>query len=215
MAPSNAALPLHTCLQTSYPLRIFSLCTLTTASCSWLFFYTSCFLFSATPLRFFNGMLTASEPGAMNYYNLCCLIMLNLFVSRNLTIIYLLLFERSHCDVLSLNSADLSGELLSPLTCSCFLLLLLGRFSLLAFTLPLGASLPSLWSALFPLHAPALIPFSLAQVRLSHTFTLSHLTIWCSGQMALFLLAKAALVFLLTTLSVALKPLSFSAGPVC
>ena len=40
------------------PLCIFSLCTLTTASCSWLFLFTSCFLFpSLTPSGFFNGML--------------------------------------------------------------------------------------------------------------------------------------------------------------
>ena len=36
-------------------LCIFSLCT--TTSCSWPFLFTSCFLFSLTPSRFFNGML--------------------------------------------------------------------------------------------------------------------------------------------------------------
>ena len=40
------------------------------------------------------------------------------------------------------------------------------------------------------------------------------LTIWSSGLTALFLLAKAAMVYLPTALSVALRPL-FLAGPVC
>ena len=72
------------------PLRIFSLCTLTIASCSWLFLFTSCFLFpSLTPSGFFNGMLVVSEPGALNWYTLFRLIPLTLFVSRNLTLIYL------------------------------------------------------------------------------------------------------------------------------
>ena len=46
-------------------------------------------------------------------------------------------------------------------------------------------------------------------MRLSLTLTLSSLTIWCSGQTALFLffLAKAALAYLPTALSVALRPL--------
>ena len=72
------------------PLRILSLCTLTTASCSWLFLFTSCFLFpSLTPSGLFNGMLGVSEPGALNWYTLFRLIPLTLFVSRNLTLIYL------------------------------------------------------------------------------------------------------------------------------
>ena len=72
------------------PICIFSLCTLTTASCSWLFLSTSCFLFpSLTPSGFFNGMLGVFEPGELNCYALFCLIPLNLFVSRNLTLIYL------------------------------------------------------------------------------------------------------------------------------
>ena len=47
---------------------------------------------------------------------------------------------------------------------------------------------------------------SLAKVQLSLTLTLSDLTIWCFGQTALllFLLAKAVLAYLPTTLSVAL-----------
>ena len=52
-------------------------------------------------------------------------------------------------------------------------------------------------------------PFCLAKVRLSPTLTLSPLMIWCFGKTALFLflLAKAALAFLPTALSVALRPL--------
>ena len=52
-------------------------------------------------------------------------------------------------------------------------------------------------------------PLFLAKVRLSLILTLSHLTTWYSGQTALFLflLAKAALAYLPTALSVALRPL--------
>ena len=50
-------------------------------------------------------------------------------------------------------------------------------------------------------------PLSLAKMRLSLTLTLSHLTIWCFGQTALFLLAKTAPAYLPTALSVALRPL--------
>ena len=50
-------------------------------------------------------------------------------------------------------------------------------------------------------------PPSLAKVRLSPTLTLSPPMIWCFGQTALFLLAKAAPAFLPTALSVALRPL--------
>ena len=65
--------------------------------------------------------------------------------------------------------------------------------------------LPSLWSPPF-LHAPALIPLSLAKVRLSLTLIFS-LMIWYFGLTALFLLAKAALAYLPTAFSVALRPL--------
>ena len=70
------------------PLCIFSLCTLTTSSCSWLFLFTSCFL-SLTPSGFFNGMLGVSEPGALYCYTLFHLIPLISFVPRNPTLIYL------------------------------------------------------------------------------------------------------------------------------
>ena len=72
----------------------------------------------------------------------------------------------------------------------------------------LGTCLPSLWSPLFPLHAPSLIPLSLDKAWLSLILTLP-LMIWCSGLTALFffLLEKAALAYLPTALSVALRPL--------
>ena len=86
---ANAALAPHphlpNLLSFFRPLCIFSLCTLTTASCSWLFLFTSCFLFlSLTLLGFFNRMLGVSEPGALNCYTLFHLIPLTSFVSRNL-----------------------------------------------------------------------------------------------------------------------------------
>ena len=102
------------------------------------------------------------------------------------------------------------------LTCSCFLLLVLGRLFLLVLPFLLGIFLCSRWSPLFPLHALALIPLSLAKVCFSPILTLSPLMIWCFGQTALFLffLARAAAAFLPTALSVGLRSL-FSAGPIC
>ena len=103
-----------------------------------------------------------------------------------------------------------------PLTPSCFLLLSLGRVSLLALPVLLGTSLfLSLWSPPMFLHAPALIPLFLVKVRLSLTLTLPYLTIWCSGLTALFLflLARAVLAYLPTALSVALRPLFFFCRP--
>ena len=97
-----------------------------------------------------------------------------------------------------------------PLTHSCFLLRLVGRLFLPALPFLLGTCLPSRWIPPFPpLHALALIPLFLAKVRLSLTLTLSPLMICYSGQTALFpfLLARAALAFLPTALSVALRPL--------
>ena len=96
-----------------------------------------------------------------------------------------------------------------PLTRSCFLLLLLGRLYLLAFSFLLGICLPSLWSPSSPLHPLALILISLAKVRLSPTLIFSPLMMWFFEQTALFLflLAKAAPAFLPTALSVALRPL--------
>ena len=71
----------------------------------------------------------------------------------------------------------------------------------------LGICLRSVWSPLFPLHAFTLITPLSPKVRLSPTLTLSPLMIWCFGLTALFLcfLARAALEFLPTALSVALR----------
>ena len=107
------------------------------------------------------------------------------------------------------DSADRPGEFLRPLTRSCFLLLVLGRLFLLAPPVLLGIFLPSRSSPPFPLHALALIPLTLAKVRLLPILTLSPLMTWYYGQTALFLflLARAAPAFLPTALSVALRPL--------
>ena len=106
-------------------------------------------------------------------------------------------------------TADRRGELLRPLTRSCFFVLLLGRLFLLALPLLLGVCLRSRWSLPFSFHDPALIPLFLAKLQLLPTLTLSPLTIWYFKQIALFvfLLARAALAYLPTALSVALRPL--------
>ena len=95
-----------------------------------------------------------------------------------------------------------------PLTRSCFVLLVLGRLLLLALPFLLGICLRSPWSPPFPLHALALIPLTRQGAALAHLDSLP-LMIWYSGQTALllFLLARAALAFLPTALSVALRPL--------
>ena len=105
--------------------------------------------------------------------------------------------------------ADRPGELLRPLTRSCFLLPLLGRLFLLALFFLLEICPRSPWSSLFPLYALALIPLTLAKVRLSPTLTLSSLMIWYSGQTVLFLfrLVRAARASLPTALSMALRSL--------
>ena len=78
---------------------------------------------------------------------------------------------------------------------------------MLALPFLLEICLPSLWSPLFPCHALTLISLFLVNMHLSLTLTLSTLTIWYSGLTALllFLLAKAALAYLPTALSVALR----------
>ena len=96
------------------------------------------------------------------------------------------------------------------LTHSCFLLLLLGRLFLLALLSSLESPPSFTVSSPYPLHALALISFFPCQgVALAHIDSLSFLMIWCSGLTALFLfvLAKAALAYLPTVLSVAPKSL--------
>ena len=90
-----------------------------------------------------------------------------------------------------------------PLTRSCFLLLVLGRLYLHALPFLFGICLHSRSSPPFPFDVLALIPLTLAKVRLSPILTLSPLMIWYSGQTALFLflLARAALAYLPTALS--------------
>ena len=105
-----------------------------------------------------------------------------------------------------------------PLTRSCFLLLLLGRLFLLALPVLLGIFPRSPWSPPLPLHAPALILFSLAKVRLSPTLTLSPFMIWCFGQTALFLFPfgkGGSGVLVNCSLCGTEATPSFSAGPVC
>ena len=56
------------------------------------------------PSEFFNEMLGVSEPVALNFYTLFCLIPLTLFVSRNLTLIYLPLsgyLDAMLCDLIA------------------------------------------------------------------------------------------------------------------
>ena len=97
-----------------------------------------------------------------------------------------------------------------PLIHSYFLLLVLERLFLLALPFLLGTCLPSRSIPPFPLHALALIPLTLAKVRLSPTLTLSplmhDLVLWTDG-CVFFLLARAAPAFLPTALSVAPRPL--------
>ena len=83
------------------------------------------------------------------------------------------------------------------------------RETLLACPLFFPWDLPSPWSPPFPIHAPAPILLSLAKVRLSPTLTLFLLMIWHSELTAVFLylLARAALAYLSTALSMALRPL--------
>ena len=79
-----------------------------------------------------------------------------------------------------------------------------------------GTRLLSRWGPPFLFHAPALIPFFLAKVRLSLTLTFFPFMVWCFGQTALFLflLANVDLANLPTALCGTDATLSFSAGPV-
>ena len=74
------------------PFRPFCIFSLTSASCSWLSLYTSCFLFPLILSGLFNGMPAVSKPEALNCYTFFRLIPLTIFVSRNLTLTHLFLF---------------------------------------------------------------------------------------------------------------------------
>ena len=93
------------------------------------------------------------------------------------------------------DSADRHGELLRPLTRSCFLLPLLRMLSLLALPFLLGTCHRSLWSPPFSSPCSRSDPPLIRQgAALAHLDSLS-ITIWCFGLtvLFLFLLAKAAL----------------------
>ena len=66
------------------------------------------------PSGFFNGMLEVSKPGTLSYYTLFHLIMLTLFLSRNLTLIHLPLSE--FLDSLIAPTPGLAFSLLIPCT---------------------------------------------------------------------------------------------------
>ena len=67
-----------------YPFYISFLCPFTTVPCSWPPFYASGFLSSPlTLLGFFNEMLEAFEPGALNYITFFRPILSTLSASRN------------------------------------------------------------------------------------------------------------------------------------
>ena len=102
-----------------------------------------------------------------------------------------------------------------PLTRSCFLLFLLDRLFLFALPFLIGICLPLPWIPPFPIHAPAMISLSLAKMKLWLTMTLSALTIWCFGMMALFFFGKGSCSVLANCSFCGTEAtLSFSAGPV-
>ena len=98
---------------------------------------------------------------------------------------------------------------MSPLTRSCFLLLVLWRLLLLALPVLLGICPRSRSSPPFPLDAHALIPLLSRQGAALAYLDSLPLMIWYFGLTALFLflLARAAPAYLPTALSVALRPL--------
>ena len=104
---------------------------------------------------------------------------------------------------------------MGPLTRSCFLLLVLGKLLLLALPVLLGIFPCSRSSPPFPLHAPALIPLTLAKVRLSPTLTLSPLMIlWTDGSVPFPFGKGSSGVLANCSLCGTEATLSFSAGPV-
>ena len=75
-------------------------------------------LSSLTPSGFLNGMLKVSIQGALNYFTLSRIILLTLFISRNLTVIHLPLSGslNSLLSDLIAPTLDLAFSLLTPLT---------------------------------------------------------------------------------------------------
>ena len=103
------------------------------------------------------------------------------------------------------------------LTRSCFLLLVLGRLFSLAIPFFLGICPRSRWSPPFPVHALALIPLSLAKLRLSPILTLSphDLVLWIDGSVPFPLGKGGPGVLANCSLCGTEATLSFSAGSVC
>ena len=91
-----------------------------------------------------------------------------------------------------------------PLTCSSFLLLVLGRLYLLALPFLLGICPHSPWSLPFPLHALALIPLTLAHLD---SLPPHDLVLWTDGSDPFPFGKGVSGVLANCALSVALKPL--------
>ena len=98
------------------------------------------------------------------------------------------------------------------LTSSCFLVLLLGRLFLLALPILLGICLRSRWSPLFPLHALALIPLSLAHLD---SLPPHDLVLWTDGSVPFPFGKSGSGVLANCSLCGTEATLSFSTGPVC
>ena len=114
-------------------------------------------------------------------------------------------------------TADPPRELFRPLTRLCFLLLLLRRLFLLALTHLRGTCLPSLWSPLFPFHAPAFIPHSRQGAVLAHPYSLpsSDLVLWTDCSVPFLFDKGGSSVLANCSHCVTEAAFSFSAGPVC
>ena len=95
-----------------------------------------------------------------------------------------------------------------PLTCSCFLLLVLGRLFLLALPFLLGICFRSRWSPLFPLHA-------LALNLLFNSLPPHELALWTDGSVRFPFGMGGSSVLANCSLCGTEATLSFSAGPVC
>ena len=104
---------------------------------------------------------------------------------------------------------------MDPLTCLCFLLLVLGRLFLLALPFLLEICLSSQWSPPFPLHALALIPLSLP--RLTHLDSLPphDLVLWTEGLVPFPFGKGSSGVLVNCSLCGTEATLSFSADQVC
>ena len=102
---------------------------LTTASCSWLFLYTFCFLFSLDSLRVLQWNAGGLRARSTKLLHLFRLIPLTLFVSRNPTLIYLSLsrfLDSLLCDLIA-PTPGLVFFLLMPRTLAAALSFLSGR----------------------------------------------------------------------------------------